>query len=474
MLTIIRKFSNTKWAAILLGILIIPFVFWGMGGSFNVGNKNTIVQINNEKVSTKEFMDYLNSLNLNADLIRKNINNSILEQLLTEFIGNRLLLLEIKDLKLELSDDSLAKIIKNNKQFLDEDGKFSRTKYEKYLISKNFTAQMFENQIRQNQKKKLLFNYISGGTYPPVFSVKKFFNDQNQKIHLQMVNIENLYKIEVKEEDIDKFINDNKEFLKEKFVKFRYAEIKPESISSTDVLDENFYKKIEEIENSIINGENYESIVNKYKLNTENINFVRENEYKKDFAKELFKKNIGTVELVEKENKFIIFVVDEIKNDLPKLDSKEFKEKIKNQIIDSNKIKINNDLLKKIFLKEYKYEDFLKLAKDQNINIEKITINGIRDNKILSLESNKQIFYQSKNKFFIDKKKDSPDNYLFFVNKIEENNIKKDSKEYNKYFNETTIALKNNIYSSFDYYLNQKYKIKINHQTLERLKNYFQ
>ena len=417
-------------------------------------------------------MDYLNSLNLTTDVIKENIDNSILEQLLTEFVGNKLLLLEIEDLKLELSDNSLAKIIKKNKQFLDETGNFSRTKYEKYLISKNFTPQMFENQIMENQRKKLLFNYISGGTYSPKFMVNKIFSDQNKKIYLKMINIKNLYKMEVKEEDINKFINDNKEFLKEKFVKFRYAEIKPELISSNE-FDENFYKKIEEIENLIINGESYDNIVDEYKLNNEKVNFVRKNEYKKDFIDEIFKKDIGNIELFENGKEFVIFIVDEIKNDLPKLDSKKFKEKIKNRIIHLNKLEINKDLLKKISLKQYKYEDFLKLSKDQNATIEKITINGIRDDKILSLETNKQIFYQNRNKFFINKKKDSNDEYLFFIDKIEKNNIKKDSKKYNKYFNETTIALKNNIYSSFDYYLNQKYKIKINKQTLERLKNYF-
>jgi len=34
------------------------------------------------------------------------------------------------------------------------------------------------------------------------------------------------------------------------------------------------------------------------------------------------------------------------------------------------------------------------------------------------------------------------------------------------------IGLKNNIYSSFDRYINQKYKVEINYKTLERLKNY--
>ena len=47
------------------------------------------------------------------------------------------------------------------------------------------------------------------------------------------------------------------------------------------------------------------------------------------------------------------------------------------------------------------------------------------------------------------------------------------SNEYNKYYQETIIGLKNNIYSSFDHYINQKYKVEINYKTLEKLKNYF-
>ena len=38
MLNNIRNFSKTIFAKILLVIIIIPFVFWGMGGVFNSGN----------------------------------------------------------------------------------------------------------------------------------------------------------------------------------------------------------------------------------------------------------------------------------------------------------------------------------------------------------------------------------------------------------------------------------------------------
>ena len=43
MLGSIRKFSTSIYAKILLGIVIIPFVFWGMGSAFTSGSKNIVV-----------------------------------------------------------------------------------------------------------------------------------------------------------------------------------------------------------------------------------------------------------------------------------------------------------------------------------------------------------------------------------------------------------------------------------------------
>ena len=45
MLSSIRKFSKTIYAKVLLGIVVIPFVFWGMGSNFIGGSKNVIVVI---------------------------------------------------------------------------------------------------------------------------------------------------------------------------------------------------------------------------------------------------------------------------------------------------------------------------------------------------------------------------------------------------------------------------------------------
>ena len=46
MLNKLRNFSKGKLAGVLVGIIIIPFVFWGMGSVFSGGNTNSIAKIN--------------------------------------------------------------------------------------------------------------------------------------------------------------------------------------------------------------------------------------------------------------------------------------------------------------------------------------------------------------------------------------------------------------------------------------------
>ena len=69
----------------------------------------------------------------------------------------------------------MAKILKKNKNFLDENNNFSRIKYEKYLITNSLSAASFEEKLRLKEKKRILFNYIGAGTYSPFFLIKEYF-----------------------------------------------------------------------------------------------------------------------------------------------------------------------------------------------------------------------------------------------------------------------------------------------------------
>ena len=152
MLRSIGKYSKSFFLKVLVGIIILPFVFWGMGDVFRGGNQNIIATIDSKKINTQEFINYLNSLNLSKDQIKNIKNSDIVEKVLASYVGRKVLELEIKNLGVHLTDDSLKKIIINDKNFF-KDKKFSRTKYEKFLIESGVTAPMFEKNISEQEKK---------------------------------------------------------------------------------------------------------------------------------------------------------------------------------------------------------------------------------------------------------------------------------------------------------------------------------
>ena len=98
MLEKLRKFSNSIFAKIFLFIVAIPFVFWGMGDLFSGGNKKTIAQIGDEKISTQEFVNYVNARSSNVQ-----IDDKVLESLLGSFIGEKLIEQEINNYNIKLS-----------------------------------------------------------------------------------------------------------------------------------------------------------------------------------------------------------------------------------------------------------------------------------------------------------------------------------------------------------------------------------
>jgi len=160
MLNKLRNFSKGKLAGVLVGIIIIPFVFWGMGSVFSGGNTNSIAKINNYNVSTQDFADFVNNSKISAEVIKENIDNNIIEQLLSQLVSISLIDLEINDLKISITDKILAKKIKSQKTFQDENKKFSRTKYEKFLLENNIPSVIFEKDIKDNElKKKIIYLY---------------------------------------------------------------------------------------------------------------------------------------------------------------------------------------------------------------------------------------------------------------------------------------------------------------------------
>ena len=481
MLNNIRNFSKTIFAKILLVIIIIPFVFWGMGGVFSGGDTNNIASINKNKISTQDFIDYLNSSNIENQHIRDNIDKNIVEEVLADLISKKMVTLEIADLNLNISDEILKKIIIENKNFLDENNKFSRIKYEKFLLSSNINAPQFEKRLKESELRKKLFSYINGGIKAPFFLTNKIFKNETKKININYINLKNLYKKKesFSDIDIDNYIDKNKDKFQERKIDFNYSKITTQDLVNSDEFNQDFFNKIDKIENEISNNYSYKKIVEKYKLNSFSIkNFskyyenIKKNEDEKIFNIILKNSVNKKIELTDQNDYFLFFEVTNEKYDQPSIKNLNFKREIIESIYKDAKFEYNRNLIKNISDNKFSLSNFNEIAMNNSLEIKNINLDSIKDNKKFTIDGIKYIYSLKKNDFTLVAD-NFGDIYLINILSIVENNISKNSNNYEKYKKQTNMNIRNEMYGSYDFFLNEKYKIKINQKTLDRVKNYF-
>ena len=97
MTTSIGKLSKSFFLKVLVGIIILPFVFWGMGDVFRGGSQNVIATVDSKKISTQEFVDHLRRFNLNEKQIKDIPKTDLVEKILSEYIGKKVMELEIEE-----------------------------------------------------------------------------------------------------------------------------------------------------------------------------------------------------------------------------------------------------------------------------------------------------------------------------------------------------------------------------------------
>jgi len=472
MISKLRSFSSSKLAVVLVAIIIIPFVFWGMGSVFSGGNTNIVAKINNKSISTKDFVDHINRSKLTNETIKKNIDNNILEEILSELVSNKLLDMEIKDLNVLISEKSLVKLIKSNDVFLDDENNFSRLKYEKFLLENNLVATIFESKFKQQELKKKLFNYIGGGIKSPYFLKNKIYIDEKKQVEVDYLDLNNSYDNNISNIEIDEFIKNNEEKLKIDFIDFLYTKISPKNLVEIDEFNDEFYKKIDEIENSILNDLNINEIAKNYNLTLISKKNYKINQNDNEILKEIYsQRNEDKIQLVDKNKYFILFKVKKINKILPEKSNTEFIDMVKKNVLLKKKFDLHEELFKKIQDKKINDNEFFKIAKKQN-NIFNIKINGITDNSKFDKESI-NLLYSLPNNSFTLITDDNNKIYLAKIKKIYSEDLLKNNKKTKNYQIKSNNQIINDIYSSYDLSLNTKYKVKIFDTTLDRVKNYF-
>ena len=467
-----RNFAKTKFAGILVFIMIIPFVFWGMGSMFSSGNTNTIAKLNKTNISTQEFIDYLNTTGIPQEKIRENLQNNIIEELLSGLISTTLLDLEIKDYNLIISENTLLKKIKENKNFHDENGNFQRIKYEKFLLENNQSAPEFEQRLKKRELQKNLFDYIGAGTISPKFLIDKLYKEENKKIEIDFINLKNFYKKKENFTDLElnNFIEENKDQLKVDYLDFNYVVINPQNLIGVNEFNQSYFDKIDQIDIDIANGLKFETIVENFNLKIikkKNFKFSTNNN---EIENKIFELRNNNFDIFEIGDDYILYNIGNIDVRKPDLNDEETKNEIMELVAQKDKFEYNRKLLEKIKNNKFDNSDFSKMG--QNM-IETIKLNSIRDNNKFEINS-VQILYSIPINSFTLINDEKNNIYLAKIKKIENQSINDDQKILNEYTNKHNSNSKNEILKSYDLYLNNKYKVTLNQKTIDRVKNFFQ
>ena len=468
----LRGFSNSKLAGVLVGIIIIPFVFWGMGSVFSGGNTNNVAKINNEIISSKDFINFVNDSRLTNEIIKANLDKNIIENILSELISEKLIEMEIKELNVKVSEEALANKIRSNAILLDENNKFSRVKYEKFLLENNLTASSFENSLRKQELKKNLFNYISGGIISPHFLKNKIYISENKKIELEFLDLDLVHDKTATDIEVEEFIKNNQDLLKIDFIDAAYTKITPQNLVEIDEFNDEFFKKIDEIENNILNGSNLNEISKIYNLKLDKIsNFVL-NDNSDEILEEIYsKRNQDKLQLIDKNDYYLIFEISNINKKIPNRSNKDFIKSVKKNVILKKKFEFNKGLYEKIDDKLFNDDEFIKISKDKN-NIKAITLKNLNDINFFDSES-VELIYTLPNKSFTLVTGETNKVYLTKIKDIYYSKIDKNDNNISEYSSKSNNDIINNIYTSYDLSLNTKYNVKIFNQTIERVKNYF-
>ena len=483
MLNSIKKYTKTFFFKLLIGIIILPFLFWGMGDVFSGGSQNIVAKIDSEKISSRDFVNYLRSLDLN-DQERKDISKTnLVEKILSDYIGKRVLALELEDLNVTISDRTLKEIIVNDKTFFKDD-KFSRTEYEKFLISSNLTAPFFETNVAAQEKKRQLLSFLSDGVKIPSFLVQYEFNKENQTKEIEFVNLQKFYNKPIQEKRIEEVFKQNKEFYSEILKNFKYAELKPSIVTGEDNYNKLFFKKINEIENKTLDNISFAKLVSDYSLVDKNTGLININGINlegeknkiidKKIASNFFKiKKEGSIDFLNiGEKYYIVHLIKETKVSKD-LNNKEVRSKVKSQIDLENKIRENGKLAKAITNNEFTRLQMDKFTKEHDLTIEKTTLTKIKGNKFFSEGVIKRIFETNEKSINLITDNMLKDNFIVYTKKTKLPKINKQNENYKNFELKAKMRLANNIYNIYDFSLNRKYNVEINNKTLNRIKNSF-
>lgn len=237
MLRLMRDYATSWLIKIILGAIVVVFVFWGVG-SFRNRKSNVIASVNGEAVSFEEYRStYNNLLEQMRQRFGDNLNEDVLkmlqldQQALDQLIEQRLLMQEVARLDLRVTNEEVVRAIQNISSF-QTNGVFDSRLYTTVLNYNRLTPENFEAAQKQRLLIEKLRTYLFSNSQVSENEVREYYNWKNVTVSIDYVlfDPETYQDIELTDEALETYFNNHKEAYKtDPLLKVNYLRFDPQT-----------------------------------------------------------------------------------------------------------------------------------------------------------------------------------------------------------------------------------------------------
>jgi len=247
MLSLLRKNAGSWIIKVVLGAIVIVFVFWGVG-SYREREASRVAEVNGTIITYAEFSNEYGRMlenlrermgeGLNEELIR---SLQLRRQAIDQLIDRRLLLDEAARQDLRVTNNELSDSIMGIPAF-QLSGQFDQRAYEVILSRNRLNPEQFEAAQRDALLIDKLQTLLANNTKVSTHEAEEFYRWQNTSVDIDyyLFTPDTYSDIFPKEEEIRNFYEDHKSnYLTEAKVQIRYLNFdSPAYASQVSVIDD--------------------------------------------------------------------------------------------------------------------------------------------------------------------------------------------------------------------------------------------
>lgn len=248
MLRDIKQQSSGLGAKIVMGLIIVSFVFFGISGSLLTSNNDSAATVNGEKVTIAKFNQANQSQkdrmkqqfgdNLGSEYFdTENFKRGVLNQL----VDSELLKQEAAKFDYDVSPSRVREYIESSPG-LQIDGNFSNEAYANFLAQVNKSAELLERDIKGDLKGSAIPLMISQTSFALDSEVESQYKISKQKRsfnYLELNSKDYEKEVEVAEEEINNHFKEfGSDYMTKELVSVNYLELSTADLLKDIVIEE--------------------------------------------------------------------------------------------------------------------------------------------------------------------------------------------------------------------------------------------